>query len=149
VASNNNNNSHSSHNNHSTVDTTVPSQPTQMQTPSPSVRPPKGNNTNTNTAPAPAPANEVVLPAISPSRARPGAKTRHAPSHGHASGHASGHAPSDTDTILAQASSAEKDATIADLRATVELLNNKVNTLERLVKLKDAKIQALAGKLAK
>lgn len=42
---------------------------------------------------------------------------------------------------------AEKDATIADLRETVEILELKIKKLEQLVRLKDSRIQTLTARL--
>jgi hypothetical protein len=48
----------------------------------------------------------------------------------------------------AAAADAEKDATIAELRETVEIQELKIRKLEQLVKLKDQRIQALTARLA-
>lgn len=45
------------------------------------------------------------------------------------------------------AADAEKDATIAELRETVEIQELKIRKLEQLVKLKDQRIQALTARL--
>lgn len=42
---------------------------------------------------------------------------------------------------------AEKDATIKELRETIEMLELKVMKLEQLVKLKDQRIQTLTARL--
>lgn len=58
--------------------------------------------------------------------------------------HLSPHGQGEMDVPM---SSAEKDAVIADLRETVEILQLKVTKLEQLVALKNTKIQALNDKL--
>ena len=42
----------------------------------------------------------------------------------------------------------EKDQVIHELKETIEIMENKINKLEQLVKLKDSKIQILTNKLA-
>ena len=110
--------------------------------------------------PTSAPNSEVLLPSISPAKQRPQGKSRpsasvlnkepKAPaattaiSNVSASGAVLG---AEAAFVALQSVMSEKDAMIGDLRETIEILQNKVNTLEKLVKLKDAKIHALAQKL--
>ena len=101
-------------------------------------------------------ANDMLLPSISPPKQRPGVKSKPVSANFNREGSSpSPAAVTQSNTTLGAESAfqalqnvlSEKDSTIADLRETVEILQNKVSTLEKLVKLKDAKIHALAQKL--
>jgi hypothetical protein len=48
---------------------------------------------------------------------------------------------------VAAAGDPEKDATIAELRETIEILELKIKKLEQLVRLKDSRIQTLTQRL--